>query len=233
MTCRRPVAPVVLLALALAAACRSPTHPPRPPLPAIPDGNRWQAELRAFEALDAAQPPPPAPIVFTGSSTIRLWQELSQDFPGHAVVNRGFGGCELGDVLQFFDRVIGQYEPRQVVVFCGVNDLANGKSVEQVVADTRTLVARVHAELPRTRFVFLSLAQNPARWGQHDQVDAANAAIAALLRSDPRDTFVDVTSVMLGPDGQPRPDIYRDDRLHMNRKGYELWRPLVEAALVP
>jgi lysophospholipase L1-like esterase len=198
----------------------------------IPEGNKWAKELQNFEAIDATNPPPRHPIVFTGSSSIRMWTDLTTDFPSYPVVNRGFGGSELGDVNQFFDRLILQYRPKQVVVFAGVNDIASGKSVERVVADLKTLVDRLHAELPKTRFVYLSLSLNPSRWDQREKVRAVNRAAAELLSHDPRDTFLDTTSVMLGADGQPKPGIYRDDKLHMNRKGYDLWKPIVERVLV-
>ncbi len=218
-----PALAVLLIAL---AGCSS------KPLPPIPEGNKWEKELRAFEAIDATNRPPKHPIIFTGSSSIRLWKELPADFPNYPVVNRGFGGSELSDVNQFFDRLVLQYEPKQVVLFCGVNDIANGKSPEQVVEDLKTFVHRLHAELPKTRFVYLALAQNPARWDKRDKVAAVNRAAAEFLSQDPRDTFLDTTSVMLGDDGQPKPDIFRDDRLHMNRKGYDLWKPIVKSVLV-
>lgn len=218
-----PALAVLLIAL---AGCSS------KPLPPIPEGNKWEKELRAFEAIDATNRPPKHPIIFTGSSSIRLWKELPADFPNYPVVNRGFGGSELSDVNQFFERLVLQYRPKQVVVFAGVNDISNGKSVDRVVADLKTLRDRLHAELPKTKFVYLALALNPARWDQREKVRAVNRAAAELLATDPRDTFLDTTSVMLGPDGNPKPDIYRDDNLHMNRKGYELWKPIVESVLL-
>lgn len=220
---------LVAALLCVAAGCSSPAPKPLEP---IPEGNKWAKELRAFEAIDATNPPPRRPIVFTGSSSIRLWKDLTTDFAAYPVINRGFGGSELSDVNQFFDRLILQYRPKQVVVFAGVNDIANGKSPEQVIEDLKTLRNRLHAELPRTRFVYLALALNPSRWNQRDKVRAVNRAAAELLSTDPRDVFLDTTSVMLGPDGLPKPDIFVDDKLHMNRKGYELWKPRVEAVLV-
>jgi lysophospholipase L1-like esterase len=219
-----------LAALALLMAGCSSTPPIS--ITPIPEGNKWAKELHNFEAIDATNPPPSHPIVFTGSSSIRMWTDLTTDFPSYPVVNRGFGGSELSDVNQFFDRLILQYRPKQVVVFAGVNDIAGGKSVERVISDLKTLVDRLHAELPKTKFVYLSLAQNPARWDKREKVAAVNRAAAELLSHDPRDTFLDTTSVMLGADGNPKPEIYRSDRLHMNRKGYDLWKPIVEAVLV-
>ncbi len=220
---------LVAALLCIAAGCSSPAPKPLEP---IPEGNKWAKELRAFEASDATQPPPSQPIVFTGSSSIRLWKDLTTDFAGYPVINRGFGGSELSDVNQFFERLIGQYQPKQIVIYCGGNDLNSGKSVEQVVADFKAFHARVRAELPKTRLAYISIALNPARWSQRDRVIQANAAIAAVLAEDPRSVFLNVVPDMLGPDGQPKPDIFVADKLHMNRKGYELWKPRVEAVLV-
>jgi lysophospholipase L1-like esterase len=223
------ILPLVVAVLLFAVGCSTPAPMP---LTAIPGGNKWAKELLAFEAADATNPPPKRPIVFTGSSSIRLWKDLATDFADYPVINRGFGGSELSDVNQFFDRLIGQYQPKQIVIYCGGNDLNSGKSVEQVVADFKTFHARVRTELPKTRLAYISIALNPARWSQRDRVIQANAAIAALLAEDPRSVFLNVVPDMLGPDGQPKPDIFVADKLHMNRKGYELWKPRVEAVLV-
>ena len=224
-----PILPLVAAVLLFAVGCSTPG--PKP-LTAIPEGNKWAKELLAFEAADATNPPPERPIVFTGSSSIRLWKDLATDFADYPVINRGFGGSELSDVNQFFDRLIGQYQPKQIVIYCGGNDLNSGKSVEQVVADFKAFHARVRTELPKTRLAYISIALNPARWTQRDRVIQANAAIAAVLAEDPRSVFLNVVPDMLGPDGQPKPDIFVADKLHMNRKGYELWKPRVEAVLV-
>jgi lysophospholipase L1-like esterase len=223
------ILPLVAAVLLFAVGCFTPA--PKP-LTAIPEGNKWAKELLAFEAIDATNPPPERPIVFTGSSSIRLWKDLATDFAGYPVINRGFGGSELSDVNQFFDRLIGQYRPKQIVIYCGGNDLNSGKSVEQVVADFKAFHARVRTELPKTRLAYISIALNPARWTQRDRVIQANAAIAAVLAEDPRSVFLNVVPDMLGHDGQPKPDIFVADKLHMNRKGYELWKPRVEAVLV-
>ncbi len=217
------------LVLGLATGCRT---TPTVTLPPLSSTNRWTKELLAFEAQDATNPPPRKPIVFTGSSSFRLWQELPADFPGLRVMNRGFGGSQLSDVREHFERVILRYQPRQVVLYCGGNDLAAKKSVEVVVADLKAVVNRLHRELPGTQIAFVSIALNPARWEQRDKVNAANAAIAEFMAQDSRRKFLDVTTAMLGADGQPKPEIFVADRLHMNRKGYELWKPIIGPALV-
>ncbi len=215
--------------LFVGTGCRTPAPVRLPPLAAT---NRWAGEMVAFEALDATSPPPKRPIVFVGSSYLRLWVGLTNDFPGLRVMNRGFGGSQTSDLREHFERVILRYRPRQIVLYCGSNDLAAGRTVDQVIADVHALVEQIHRELPETRIVYLSIALNPARWVQREKVRAVNAAIAEFMGQDRRRRFVDVTAVMLGADGLPKPEIFGADRLHMNRQGYELWKPIIGPALV-
>ena len=179
---------------------------------------RWEAEIAAFEALDRRSPPPAGGIVFTGSSSIRLWTTLARDFPGLPVINRGFGGSQVPDVIAFVDRLVTKHRPRQVVIYCGGNDIAAGRSAAEVVADTKTMVRAIHAALPEARIAYIS-------------VRAVNRALAEWMATDARLTFIDGHRHMLGPDGRPKPDIFVDDRLHMNAKGYAIWREVVKPFL--
>jgi lysophospholipase L1-like esterase len=199
------------------------------PLAASPA--RWEADIAAFEAQDRESPPPTGGIVFTGSSSIRMWTTLAEDFPDLPVINRGFGGSQVPEVTAFVARVVTKHRPRQVVIYCGGNDINAGRSAADVLADTRTLVRAIHAELPDTRIAYISVAPNPARWSEIETVRAANRAIADWMATDPRLTFIDVFTHMLGADGLPKPDIFVDDRLHMNAKGYAIWREVVRPFL--
>jgi lysophospholipase L1-like esterase len=201
-------------------------------IPPLDSANRWANELAAFDALDATNPPPRRPIVFVGSSYLRLWTGVTNDFPGLRVINRGFGGSQTSDLREHFERAIRRYGPRQVVLYCGSNDLAAGKPPEEVIADVKALVERIHRDLRDTQVTYLSIAVNPARWEQREKVRAVNAALAKFMAEDRRRQFLDVTSPMLGPDGLPKLDIFVADRLHMNRKGYELWKPIIGPVLV-
>jgi lysophospholipase L1-like esterase len=192
---------------------------------------QWEPEIEVFEAADRAHPAPAGSIVFTGSSSIRLWKTLAEDFPGQPVLNRGFGGSQIREVRAFADRIVLPYEPSLVVMYCGGNDIHAGLSAEQVFADYREFVSTVHAALPKTRIAYISIAPNPARWSEVERVKTANRLIAAWSRQDPRLQFIDVYSEMLGSDGRPKPDIFVEDGLHMNEKGYEIWTRVVGQAL--
>ena len=196
-----------------------------------PDPSRFEAEIHAFEIADLSDPPVRGGIIFTGSSSIRLWTTLSDDFAGLPVVNRGFGGSMIPEVTAFLDRIVVPHKPRLVVLYCGGNDINAGRSASQVVHDFDALLARLHDELPTTRLAYISIAPNPARWSQVETVKAVNRAIKERTESDSRLTFIDVFSHMLGPDGRPLPDIFVADGLHMNAKGYAIWTEIVKPYL--
>lgn len=198
---------------------------------ALAQTNRWDAEIAAFEARDKTNPPPKDAILFIGSSSIRLWKTLAQDFPEHKVINRGFGGSQIADSIQFADRIAIPYRPKMIVMYAGGNDINAGKSAEQVASDFKAFVAKVHATLPQTRIAYISVAPNPARWAQVDRVKRANELIRDFTKTHPKLSFIDVFTHMLGEDGHPRPEIFVADRLHMNQKGYALWRQIVAPVL--
>jgi lysophospholipase L1-like esterase len=193
--------------------------------------NKWETEILAFEASDHTNPPPKRAVLFVGSSSIRLWKTLAQDFPKHRVINRGFGGSEISDSVAYAKRIVLPYKPRMIVMYAGGNDIHNGKTPERVLNDFKTFVDTVHAALPGTKIVWISIAPNPARWSEVDRVRAANALVADFAHKHLRVEYIDVFSQMLGPDGQPLPDIYSSDRLHMNERGYSLWTRIVKRHL--
>lgn len=165
--------------------------------------------------------------MFVGSSSIRLWNTLAEDFPGVPVVNRGFGGSELSDALRFADRIVLPYRPRMVVVYAGDNDLWAGETPEQVFEDFRALVRTIHDELPRTRVAFIAVKPSVARWRIEGEVRRTNQLIREFAAADPRVDYIDIFTPMLGSDGRPRPELFVDDGLHLNARGYELWKSVV------
>ena len=193
--------------------------------------NRWDAEIARYEAIDRTNPPPKSPVLFVGSSSIRLWKTLAADLAPYPVMNRGFGGSDVSDSLHFAERIVIPYRPRLIVMYAGGNDINRGKTPETVSADFRAFVDLVTAALPDTRIAYISIAPNPARWTQVERVKAANDLIAAFAREHPKVEFVNAFSQMLGKDGLPRPDIFVADRLHMNERGYALWTSILKPRL--
>lgn len=215
---------VALAAMFFAAGCRTSQTASLPPLE---DKRPFAKEINAFTTSDATNPPPRGGILFIGSSSIRLWKTLAQDLPDLLVLNRGFGGSQVIDSVNYADRIVFPYKPRHIVLYAGGNDLNAKKTPEQVATDFRAFVALVHARLPRTRISYISVAPNPARWAQIVQVREANRLIEEYTCTDKRLGFINVFPHMLGADGQPLPDIYVEDRLHMNPRGYEIWKRVV------
>jgi lysophospholipase L1-like esterase len=187
---------------------------------------KWESAIADYEAQDKTNLPPVRCIVFTGSSYIRRWTNLVADFPGLPVVNRGFGGCQLADVHHYADRIVIPYAPREVVIYAGGNDINAKKSPQIVFGDFVALMEKLHGALPEARLVFISCPPSPKRWEQTADILEVNSRIARYCRRHGI-TFVNTFDLMLGPDGLPRPDIYVEDQLHMNAKGYAIWRDAV------
>ena len=187
----------------------------------------WVNDMARFEAEDAANPPPAAPIVFTGSSSVRMWDSLASDFPGKPVLNRGFGGSQVRDAVHYADQIAVRYQPRMIVLYSGDNDINAGRSPEQVLSDFRAFVARIRQALPRTPIAYLAIKPSPSRIDQLPRQQQANALLRQEAARLKHVEFIDVATPMLGADGQPRAELFIEDRLHMSRAGYELWRGVV------
>lgn len=192
---------------------------------------RWEKAIAAFEAADRTSPPPRHAVLFVGSSTIGRWKTLAQDFPTHHVINRGFGGSEIVDATYFADRIVIPYEPAVVIFRSGSNDLAAGKSPEQVFADYQAFVAKVHARLPETEIVYLSWNPTQARWRIADQHKTLNMLVESFTRKTPHLKYIETWDLPLGPDGMPREELFVADKLHFNAEGYKLLAERVRAYL--
>lgn len=189
---------------------------------------KWQGEMKGFAKQDATTPPPASPIVFTGSSSIRMWKSLAQDFPGYPVMNRGFGGSEVFDSVNFADTTVIQYKPKQIIFYAGGNDIANGKTPKRVLADFQAFVAKVHAALPDCQICYISNAPNPKRWSMINEMRETSSLIESFAKTDSkRLRFINTHDAMLGADAKPKPDIFLQDQLHMNPKGYAIWKEIV------
>ena len=183
---------------------------------------KWEPEIAAMEAADKTNPPPKGEILFIGSSTIRLWKSLPEDFPAHKVINRGFGGSQIVDATHFAPRLIFPFEPRVIFLRSGGNDIHAGKSPEQVFADYREFVAAVHTKLPRTEIIYLGLCPTIARIQEVDKGNRLNEMIKNFAAANPLLKYVDCATLSMGADGQPRPELFVADKLHFSEAGYKL-----------
>lgn len=148
-------------------------------------------------------------------------------------MNRGFGGSQLRDAFHYAETIAIRYRPRQIVLYSGENDLAAGRTPQQVLADFRAVVARLRSDLPDVPIAFISFKPSPARAHLLDMQRTANALIRKQAASMDRVVYVDIFTPMLGVTGQPRAELFGEDRLHMNRAGYLLWRKIIAPYLLP
>ncbi|MBS1789440.1 MAG: hypothetical protein JST85_17070 [Acidobacteria bacterium] len=194
---------------------------------AVPAANKWEADIRKFEEADRQSPPPKNAVVFVGSSSIRMWKDLATDFPNTKVINRGFGGSQLEDSAFFADRIIVAYQPRMIVLYAGDNDLAAGKTPQQVFDDYKAFVARVQAKLPKAKIAYISIKPSLARVKLMEQMRTTNDLIRGHAAKHKNLIFIDVFTPMLTAEGQPKPELFIKDGLHMTREGYDIWRKAI------
>jgi lysophospholipase L1-like esterase len=194
----------------------------------------WESTIQKFEAHDRVKPPPPNVIVFTGSSSITFWSTLEQDMNPLPVINRGFGGSRLDDVVRYAPRIVAAYRPRAVMLFAGTNDIAGSKpkTAREVHDGYRAFVDVIHAALADTPIYYISITPAPSRWKYWPVVQDANRLICAHAATDPRLHFIDLTDAILGLDGKPDRSLFRFDRLHPNKKGYTVWTAAIKPILL-
>lgn len=192
---------------------------------------RYESNIKAFEISDKTNPPPKEAILFIGSSSIVGWKTLAQDFPDLKVINRGFGGSTISECTAFVERIVIPYHPRMIVFYAGDNDLPAGKTPRQVLTDYKAFVRKVREALPKVRIAFISIKPSPSRWKFVEKQREANKLIAEFSRRTEGLDYIDVFTAMLGPDGKPKPDLFRPDNLHMTEKGYKLWADIVRPHL--
>ncbi|WP_225781495.1 SGNH/GDSL hydrolase family protein [Xenophilus sp. Marseille-Q4582] len=243
---RRPVLRAALCALALfagAAQAEGPLGvPPAAPAPRAEAPSpeylaaqaRWKSAISAFEEADKTRLPAENGVLFVGSSTVRMWSSLAQDFSEWPVViNRGFGGSTMAECRLLVRELVLRYKPRHVLVYAGDNDLAMGRTPLQVMEDFAAFAGTVRNALPQARISFISIKPSPSRAQLLPQVQLANEMVAAYLRTQANVDYIDTFSAMMDAQGRPRAELFLKDQLHMNAEGYRLWHDVITAQLQP
>ena len=206
-----------------------------PQLIAQNNQDRWEPAIKKFEDGDKVSPPPQNAIVFIGASSIVRWN-LKESFPelGAQAINRGFGGSLAADSTRYADRIVIPYKPRMVVFYAGDNDVEANHTPQQIADDFVAFERKVHAALPQTQIVFISIKPSIRRFRWIEQIKGANALVKQYCATHPNLTFVDIVPQMLGPDGKPRKELLVEDGLHMTPAGYKVWndalRPILQAS---
>lgn len=193
----------------------------------------WQ-DIVAFKKKDSIQAPPSNAILFVGSSSFARWQDVNNYFPDFTIINRGFGGSILTDVIRYTYDIILPYQPKQVVIYCGENDLASADSITSVEAYNRfkTLFGMIRTNLPKTNIAFISMKPSPSRASLQDKMKRANQMIKRYISKQKNASFIDIYDAMLDKKGQMREELYVGDRLHMKPAGYAIWQKAILPYLI-
>jgi lysophospholipase L1-like esterase len=190
----------------------------------------WK-EIQSFKTSDSLQPPPEQAIVFVGSSSFKMWKNLDQYFPEHAVINRGFGGSSLPHVIDYVDEIVIPYNPKQVVIYCGENDFMSDTVTSDIVVRRFKNLFEILRKHTRAEIIFLSMKPSPSRQHLMPQIAAANNSIKQFLKKKRMATYVDIWAPMLDANGSPRKELFLKDMLHMNESGYAIWQKALEPHL--
>lgn len=211
--------PILLSLLAVTLATAAPTARPKP--------ERFAKEI----ATMAEKPVAKGGIVFTGSSSIRLWKTLKQDFPGLPVVNQGFGGSVANDLTVYFDTVVARHEPKILVTYTGSNDINAKLTVEEAFADYTRFLDQVHARFPATKIIITSVKIGEKRIAQIPQVLELNKRLQAWSEGKEWVRYVDCTSYLADEKGHPIRKYYVKDLLHLSPEGYAEWAKVLDPIL--
>lgn len=195
----------------------------------------FKAEINAFMKSDSINMPAPGSILFVGSSSFTNWKDVKAYFPGFPIINRGFGGSSLPDVIYYAEQTILKYKPKQIYIYCGENDLAGNNAVtaDTVLKRFKQLFSIIRKNLSKkTEVVFVSIKPSVSRWKLEDKFVEANEKIKKYIESKSHASFVNVHTAMLKPDGEVMTDIFIKDNLHMNAKGYAIWQGIIAPTLM-
>jgi len=191
-------------------------------------------DIVAFKKLDSVHPAPAHPVLFIGSSSFTKWEDVNDYFPGYPIVNRAFGASTLLDLIRYSYNIIMPYQPKQVLIYCGENDLAYSDTVTaaEVVKRFKTLYGIIRLNLPNTIIDYVSIKASPKRLNIKDKVIETNKEIARFLKKEKKAGFIDVFYPMVDANGNYRDELFVEDHLHMNAKGYAIWKTIIQPYLI-
>ena len=204
-------------------------QPAGTPQPGVAAQPPFWNEIAEFKHRDSIQRPPANAILFVGSSSFRKWTNVQDCFPGYTIINRGFGGSSLDDVIRYAPAIIYPYHPKQVIIYCGDNDLASGKKMtgKKVYKKFVRLYDMIRKRLGSVDIVFVSIKPSPSRESLMPEMEQANDLIRNFMAERAHAAFVDVYHLMLTPEGRPIDNLFVGDKLSMNERGYKIWQQAI------
>ena len=191
---------------------------------------RFKRDIDWFIDWDSKNSVPDDAVLFVGSSSIRMWA-TRRSFPDMKVINRGFGGSQISDVIYYSDRIVLPYGPKVIVFYAGDNDIAAGKSAERVLEDYRGFIKIVHKAMPKTPVIFIAIKPSLSRWKLWPEMKRANTMIQDYCATDEWLSFVDILVALLGKDGKPDKKLFLDDQLHLSNEGYSKWTAMLKPVI--
>jgi lysophospholipase L1-like esterase len=193
----------------------------------------WK-DIQAFKQSDSLNMPPPNAILFVGSSSFTKWTDVQSYFPGYTIVNRGFGGSTLPDVIRYANDIIFPYHPKQVVIYCGDNDFASSDTITAATVTERfvTLFNLIRSRQKDVDIAYVSIKPSPSRKQLWPKMKEANDRIRDFLEQQVHAAFIDVYHEMLQENGDPRSELFVNDQLHMNKEGYVIWQKAIQPYLI-
>ncbi len=193
----------------------------------------WDKAISALESKTRGLYGPGEGVVFIGSSSIRMWSTLEDDMSPLPVIQHGFGGSKLNDIVYYAERLVNVYQPRAVVVFAGTNDIvpAASKTPQVLLASYQEFVRKIRVDQPALPIFYIGITPSPLRWAVWPIAQSTNQLIEAWSETDPNLHFIDTSGALMGSDGEPNPENYIIDGLHLNKRGYGIWREIIRAQL--
>jgi lysophospholipase L1-like esterase len=192
------------------------------------DPSRFESEVSRYMETDKDNPPGDSIVLFTGSSSVRMYKDLEEHFPDHNVLNRGFGGSQFSDLLYFWDKLILPYNPVRIFIYEGDNDIEAGEAPEDILTEAAMLRQMLRQQLPGVPVVFISAKPSVARWHLKEKYEVLNRGLKALADNADDTEYADVWNPMLDENGEVYKDIFAEDNLHMNKKGYAIWQQVLK-----
>ena len=179
--------------------------------------------MAAFKKLDEENPPQPGLTLFVGSSTFTIWKSMQEDMPDIALINRGFGGSQVTDLIEHFDTVIAPYDPKHIVIDEGDNDLASGKAPELVLSNYKKLLETIRERYAQVPVTVVSVKPSEARRDKIESMNELNQKLNVWASLTDNLYYLNTFDITVNGEGRPIPEYYQKDNLHLNQNGYKAW----------
>lgn len=194
----------------------------------------YAQDIKKFKENDRQNLPPKGAILFVGSSSFTKWQDVQDYFPGYTIINRGFGGSTIADQIHYINDIVFPYAPKQIVMYCGENDLAYSDTItaKTVAGRFKKWFHMVRSKMPDVKITYISMKPSPSRWNLAEKFKEGNRLIREFIVKQENTSYVNVWDDMLYKEMRPKSSIFLNDSLHMNKKGYDIWQKDIKPELI-